>query len=252
MTMMRTPAILLLLLAPPALLAQTPRQRLAVEPALQEAESGGVATVTIVYDSDDRTMAGIVARLHYDSSKLALESAELLVAKGIQGHQDQPDSGDAYLAQYDDGDPTTDRRYLGAWADVGAAWPGDSATMPLRLLRLHFRVQGSFPSTDLILTGSTCSACRLEVQSASVTIGGRGPLQSPDPAATAAPTLAATAAPTPTTTPTPSEPDPWLEQAPGRTDETVPGIPTLSELGLLLMMVALAGSAVVFLARSRR
>jgi hypothetical protein len=111
-------------------------------------------------------------------------------------------------------------------------------------------VQGFFPSTDLILTGSTCTACRLAVQSASIAVSGRGPIESD--AATATPTVAATAVPTATATPTPSEQEPWLEPAPGRPEETVEGIPTLSELGMLLMMVAMAGSAVVVLLRNRR
>jgi hypothetical protein len=253
--MMRTPVLLMFLLAPTALQAQLQQQRLAAEPASQEVGSGEVATVTIVYDSDDRTMAGVAARLHYDSSKLVLESRELLFPAGITGHQDQPDSGDAYVARYDDGDPATDRRYLAAWADVAGAWPGNDAPLPLPLIRLRFRVQDFFPSTDLILTGSTCSACRLEVQSATVVVGGRGPIDSAEPAATAtaAPTLAATAAATPTTTPTPSEleEEPWLDQAP-EPGRTVEGIPTLSEVGTLLLMAALAGSAVAILLRNRR
>jgi hypothetical protein len=252
--MMRTTVLLMFLLAPPALRAQLQQQRLAAEPASQEVGSGEVATVTIVYDSDDRTMAGVAARLHYDSSKLELESRELLFPAGLTGHQDQPDSGDPYLARYDDGDPATDRRYLAAWADVAAAWPGNDAALPLPLLRLRFRVKGFFPSTDLILTGSTCSACRLEVESATVVVGGRGPIDSADPAtATPAPTLAATASATPTTTPTPSEleEEPWLDQAP-EPGRTVEGIPTLSEVGTLLLMVGLAGSALAILVRNRR
>ena len=89
------------------------------------------------------------------------------------GHQDQPDAGSAYADQYDDGDPSTDRRYLAAWSDLTAQWPGDGVELPLPLLELRFRVDGTFDVADLPLTGNACGGCRLVVQSAKVrAIGG--------------------------------------------------------------------------------
>jgi hypothetical protein len=219
-------------------------QRILAQPALQDVGPGGLATLTLVYDASDRTLAGVALRLHYDSSKLGLEGARLLYSQGTLGHQDQPDAGSAYADQYDDGDPTTDRRYLAAWSDLDARWPGDGAALPLPLLELRFRVKGSFDVTDLRLTGNNCGGCRLVAESARVRLTS-GSAQSVDPTPSA---------PSATTTPTPGPPE---TLGPGADDQLVPfgletrGIPTLSELGALILGAALAACAIALLFRNR-
>lgn len=233
--------LLLLVSIPTALQASTAKQRLSIEPASQQVAAGDVATVTLVYGSDDPTLAGVAARLHYDSSKLTLESKDLLFATGLAAAQDQPDAGNAFLSQYDDGDPATDRRYIAAWAGVSAGWPGDDTALPLSLLRLRFRVRGGHPTADLVLTGSKCNVCSLETQSATIVVAGSGPVQAPVPTATATP-FPQDQPPEQTLSDEPIEPK-------GRAIEV---IPTLSEIGLLLMIAALAGSAFAFLLKQRR
>lgn len=218
-------------------------QRIAVQPAVQEVAPGGIATLTLVYDTNDTTLAGLALRLHYDSSMLTLDGARLLYSYGTMGHQDQPDAGSAYADQYDDGDPTTDRRYLAAWSDLTAAWPGNVG-LPLPLLELRFRVNGVFDVATLAVTGNACGGCRLVVQSAKVqAIGGvLAPPRDPTPSA-----------PTATTTPTPGP----QTLGPPADEALVPygletrGIPTLSDLGALVFGAVLAACAVVFLIRRR-
>jgi hypothetical protein len=221
-------------------------QRIAVQPAVQDVAPGGIATLTLVYDTNDSTVAGLAMRLHYDSSKLTLDGARLLYSFGTMGHQDQADAGSNYADQFDDGDPATDRRYLAAWSDLTAAWPGDDAGLPLPLLELRFRVNGSFDVATLPVTGNACGGCRLVVQSAKVQAigGGLTPPRDPTPSA-----------PTATTTPTPA-PETLGPPADGglvpygRPAETH-GIPTLSEVGALVFGALLAACAVVLLIRRR-
>jgi hypothetical protein len=219
-------------------------QRLVAQPAIQDVGPGGVATVTLVYDADDSTLAGVGLRLHYDSTKLALEGATLLYSHGAMGHQDQPDAGSDYADQHDDGDPATDRRYLAAWSVLDARWPGDGVALPLPLLELRFRVTGTFDTADLRLTGNSCGGCRLVAESARVRFIS-GPAQAQDPTPSA---------PTATTTPTPGPPE---ALGPAAGDEVVPfgletrGIPTLSHFGSLLFGVVLAAAAVALLLRRR-
>ena len=170
-------------------------QRIAVQPAVQDVAPGGIATLTLVYDTNDSTLAGLALRLHYDSSQLTLDGARLLYSFGAMGHQDQADAGSDYADQYDDGDPATDRRYLAAWSELSAAWPGNEVGLPLPLLELRFRVNGGFDVATLEVTGNACGGCRLVAQSAKVQAiaGVVPPPSSPTPSA-----------PTATTTPTPS------------------------------------------------
>lgn len=219
-------------------------QRIAAQPAVQTVAPGEIATLTLVYDTNDSTLSGLAVRLHYDSSKLTLDSSRLLYSVGIMGHQDQADTGSTYAAQYDDGDPATDRRYLAAWSNFAARWPGETVALPLPLLELRFRATGAFDVADLRLTGNTCGGCLLEVQSAKVQLVGTGlaPPRDPTPSA-----------PSATTTPTPGP----EVQGPGGNDGLVPlgldpvGIPTLSELGGLVFGALLAACAVALLIRRR-
>ena len=170
-------------------------QRIAVQPAVQDVAPGGIATLTLVYDTNDSTLAGLALRLHYDSSKLTLDGARLLYSFGTMGHQDQADAGSDYADQFDDGDPATDRRYLAAWSDLAAAWPGADVGLPLPLLELRFRVNGSFDAATLQVTGNASGGCRLVTQSAKVQAIGSG---------VASPSSPTPSAPTATTTPTPA------------------------------------------------
>jgi hypothetical protein len=221
------------------------QQRIAAQPALQDTALGGIATLTLVYDTDDPTLAGVALRLHYDSRKLTLDGVRLLHPHGSMGHQDQPDAGSDYADEYDDGDPATDRRYLAAWSDLGAQWPGDGVELPLPLLELRFRVSGAFDVADLPLTGSTCGGCSLVLQPAKVRAIGSA----------SAPIAPTPSAPTPTTTPTPGPLEPL---GPAGNDGLVPlggiqtrGIPTLSDWGGIVFGALLAACAVALLIRRR-
>jgi hypothetical protein len=224
--------------------AETTEQRIAAQPAVQDVAANGTAIVTLVYDASESSLAGVALRLHYDSSKLALEDAQLLYSRGTMGHQDQPDAGSEYADQFDDEDPATDRRYLAAWSDLNADWPGDGSALPLPLLELRFRVKAGFDTTDLHVTGNSCGGCDLSTLSAKIRLAS-APAQSHDPTPSA---------PTATTTPTPSAPE---TLGPPGGGAVVPhglspvGIPTLSDFGALLFGGVLAACAVLLLLRRR-
>ena len=215
------------------------KQRLTVGPSLQTVAPGGLATVSIFYESSDSTLPGIALRLHYDSSKLELDGSKLLLAKSSMGHQDQPDRD-----RFDDGDPGTDRRYLAVWSDFGGNWPGADVARPLPILELRFRLPEGSTGGQLTLSATGCGGCRLELEPGTIKAADRG-LQ-------IAPESPTPTAPAPTATPTPGavgsfDPPPGGGVAPYGLETQA--IPTLSEVGGVVLGALLASSAVTILMR---
>ena len=214
------------------------KQRLTVEPAIQTVPAGGTATVSIHYQSTDSTLPGIALRLHYDSSELRLDGAKLLLAKASMGHQDQADND-----RFDDGDPATDRRYLAVWSDFGGRWPGGDDLTELPILELTFRLPEGSTGGHLTLSATGCGGCRVELEPGTVQVANRS-LQIEEESPTPTP-------PSPTATPTPGPfdaQDPPFEGgvAPG---QVVHAVPTLSEIGGVVLGALLASSAVAILLR---
>lgn len=214
------------------------KQRLTVEPAAQTVAAGETATVSIHYQSTDSTLPGIALRLHYDSSELEIDESKLLVAKASMGHQDQPDND-----RFDDGNPDTDRRYLAVWSDFGGRWPGGDDLTPLPILELTFRVPEASEGGQLTLSATGCGGCRVELEPATIQVAERS-LEVVEESPT--PTL-----PTPTTTPTPGPLEP---QDPPVGGGVAPGlvahaVPTISEVGSIVLGVLLASSAILMLLR---
>ena len=205
-------------------------QRVSLEPAAQTVAPGETATVTIVYDCLDPELPGLGVRVHYDSSKITFESAEVLFTKDTHGAEDQPDAD-----QYDDRNPETDRRVLFAWSTFNFVWPGPSATLPLALAKLTFRSKGVPARLDL--TGVHCADCSLETHGAQIQIV-EGLPATPEPGPSPTPG-------SPYGLPTETPPPTLNGQAPAT------GIPTTSQLGLLVLAVALGGYALIFLLRDR-
>ena len=222
------------------------QQRLTIAPATQSVAPGGVATVTIQYESTDSTLAGLALRLHYDSSKLVLDGSKLLVASANMGHQDQPDND-----RFDDGDPETDRRYLSVWSSMNGSWPGASAVMPLPVLELTFHLPEGSQGGNLTLSGTGCGGCALDLQPATIQVEDGGPQIVEE---TPTPTLPAPTLPAPTATVTPT-PEALQSLSDPPTGGVVPygldthSIPTLSEIGSIALGALLAISAVAILLR---
>jgi hypothetical protein len=191
-------------------------QSVAAEPALQQVTAGASAEITVVYDCESSQPPGLGVRVHYDSSRLTLDRHDVLFAPGFIAVQDQSDSEDA------DGDPTTDRRVLVAWAATTAGWPGPEVKRPLELMRVRFDALPGRPATGINVTGHACGFCRFEGHAATIEIVDA---QLP-PSDDVPPPPRGFDAPTP-----------------------VPAIPTLSEVGAGLLVVALAGVALALLRR---
>lgn len=115
---------------------------------------GVVANSTIGLDFSyntnppDPTLTGVGVRIHYDSAKVSFNQVTNLFGTNFIQQQDQEDT-----SNHDD-DPTTDRFYLIAWADISGSWPG---TLPQALFTISFDVASDFDSSYLNITESSAA-----------------------------------------------------------------------------------------------
>src|SRR5262245_51875547 len=109
---MTTPIVWILAIATVSVDTNGVVQRLTLEPAIQTVASGDLATVTVMYDSNDPTVTGVGFHLHYDSSKVVLEEADTLFDESFIGGGDQEDASDW------DHYSATDRYFVAAWTSV--------------------------------------------------------------------------------------------------------------------------------------
>ena len=201
---MRAGAVFVLLVCAAPFGVSASVQRAIPDPVWQQVTAGETAVVTLSYDTDATKATGFGVRLHYDSSKLLLDHAEVLLAAGLVATQDQLDFGNA------DGDLETDRQFLAAWVALTEAWPGPGVDLPVELLRLHFVTYAGYQSTQVNVTGITCAACTFAGEPATIDV---------------------------------------ISIAPGFSPTSPVAIPAASNLGLGLVAVALAGSALALLRR---
>ena len=105
--------------------------------------------MTLNLDEGDLGITGISLRLHFDSTKLTVDTLlnEGLVPYGYLGHYIGVDSVDL------DADPATDRFVLVGWNDIDTNWPG-SGGPPHFLLAARFQWVCCTPSTFRISTSS--------------------------------------------------------------------------------------------------
>jgi hypothetical protein len=246
---MRLPAIAALLVSSCAVSAAATVQQLAPIPATQVVTAGDLATMTVMYDSEDHTVTGVGVRVHYDGLRLTLESISgLYPNKSVGAGESAEDS-----SSDSDGDPDTDRVFNAAWADISGEWPGEDVALPMPLFTLSFRTRPGYISTDLHLTTSTCAACTPQASGATIQIIGHGPTFTP----TSTPSITGTPTPLPTPTfgpsPTPSGPGSPPSGGPPPPTATVPfvAVPAASGTSLFFLAVALAVVGVIASLRQR-
>jgi hypothetical protein len=240
-----------LLLALASLDAEPTVQRVVAAPAVQNVAIGGdIATLTIVYDCLDPTVAGVAVSIHYDSSELIFAGREVLFNSALMGTQDQPDIVDA------DDTPATDRRFLAAWSSLLGEWPGETVGLPLELVKVHFQTAPGRGSSRINITGVGCGDCVVVTEPADIVVAEDGPTFTPTttplPTDTSTPTATFTPGPSPTATrtpqagpiPTPFRPPPPLPPPPAK-------VPALSGLGAVALALALLGLAAALLRRHR-
>jgi len=152
--------------APPPALVQV----ITPDPATQQAGPGDSVSIDVHYttSSGEETLSGLGLRLHYDSSQLTFAGLSNIWATGLA----------APAATYDDtadldGDPSTDKFILVAWADTLANWPGVGTT-PVLLYRAWFTTASGFSETTTLRfsASSTPPGYSLDAQSASIVSDG--------------------------------------------------------------------------------
>jgi hypothetical protein len=121
----------------------------------------GLVDVTVQYTTSDvdLSLPGLGLRMHYDSSKLALQQPLIqLRDRHLIASQDLADQLDF------DGDASTDRFLLLGWRDVAGNWPGPN--LPLPLFTTQFRPTAA--------AAGTASTIRFSAVSTAPTHGFRG------------------------------------------------------------------------------
>lgn len=115
------------------------------EPIVQSAAGGETISVDILYATDPETpdLTGLGLRLHWDSSRMSLESLNPATSTGLLGQSDAPEVDERDF----DGNPDTDRFVVVAWADSEATWPGSDSTV---LATATFELAGDFQGATSI------------------------------------------------------------------------------------------------------
>lgn len=148
-----------------------PFQIVSASPAQVQASSGHSFNVAASYTTSngDNTLTGLGLRLHYNSSLLAYGGMSGVFSTGLVSQQTPAND----TADYD-GDPSTDKYVLMAWADFTTSWPG--VALPATLYTASFTpTAGVTPGTTTTIrfsASSTASGYSLQSQPCVVTIGG--------------------------------------------------------------------------------
>ena len=111
--------------------------------------AGQTADLDIFYSATDSALlSGIGLRVHFNSNQLTVGEPNQVLSAGMQAHQLKDD-----LADYDS-DPSTDKYFLIAWADLSTdGWPLDVA-FPAPLARLPFTALDSFDGARINFSAS--------------------------------------------------------------------------------------------------
>ncbi|MCA9063799.1 MAG: hypothetical protein KDA96_12090 [Planctomycetaceae bacterium] len=104
---------------------------------------------------------GLNLRVHYDSSRLVLDSVNGVYQPGLSAQQEVAESSDR-----DDGNADTDRLYKVLWFDAGGMWP--SASPGTALITLNFTPLADFVRTVVNVDATTVSDTALPRQQLTV------------------------------------------------------------------------------------
>jgi hypothetical protein len=130
-----------------------------VNPASPATRAGGNFSLTASYSTSNNNQAltGLGLRIHYDSTKMTFNnfSSVLTTNKISQDTVARNDTSDL------DGDPTTDKYVMIAWADGSEtpAWPG--AALPINLFTINFTAASGLAegtTSTIRITGSSVAA----------------------------------------------------------------------------------------------
>jgi hypothetical protein len=244
---MRALTLALFMLSSSAANAAPTAQRIVPVPTAQVVTAGDLATVTLVYDSNDATTTGVGVQVHYDSVKLHLEGVSGLYANGSLG------AGDQAEISIPDEYPESDRAWVAAWVHIDGEWPGEGVELPLDLVTLRFRTRAGYESALLHITGSACGGCSLELTDATLELTDSGPSFTPTPTPSITPTPSPLPTPTLGPSPTGSGPAGPFTPGPPQLTPTVSAVavPAATSAGLVVLALALAAIGYTVLVRRR-
>ena len=132
--------------------------------SLAEMSLGQSTNLTVYYNAtDNKLLAGLGLRLHFNSNALQSGAPHGLLNSGMQTYQLKNDDTDY------DNDPSTDKYFLIAWADINAeGWPQE-ADLPASLLVMPFTATDNFSGSTVNFTPSSLvSGYTLDAQSITV------------------------------------------------------------------------------------
>jgi len=117
------------------------------------AAPGEAVIVRAIFDTDDpagESTSGLVLRLHYDASQLALDALSEIFPDGLITEDPTPqDDTDDF-----DNDPATDRFVTVGWLGLLGAWPGEGTT-PLELFEARFTTGPEMSVTTVNFTAQS-------------------------------------------------------------------------------------------------
>jgi hypothetical protein len=140
-----------------------------VTPSPQSQTIGAEALVSFdvdyTTDPQDTSLSGLGLRMHFDSSRLTFTSLTSVFSTGFIQQQGPLDED----GENSDGDASTDKYLLIAWADISGQWPGQ---LPTRLFTANFNSTSDAGSTSVHFTASSTSAGWSHAStSATITVG---------------------------------------------------------------------------------
>ena len=142
-------------------------QVISASTSLLDAVPGSPISIFVAYSvasTGGSSTPGLHLRMHFDSSKLSLDSLSDVLPDGLSAAdvQSEPAVGDL------DGDPTTDAYVNLLWLDIDGNWPGE---VPASLYTANFTVDASFSGTTHVnFTGDP--AAGFDLVAPSIAIGG--------------------------------------------------------------------------------
>ena len=137
------------------LAATGPAQVVVPDPVTQSVLPGSAFGITVTYSTAepvDETLTGLGLRLHYNSSLLRWDSFSSVYTGGKIAQDSSPQNDTANS----DGDPSTDKYLMIAWADFTSNWPGAGLT-PLDLYVANFTVLPAFADGSTAINFSASS-----------------------------------------------------------------------------------------------
>lgn len=141
--------------------------------------TGSNAVFNVIYQTEDpvdESLLGLGLRLHYNSSKLEYRGLDDILQTSLTPFGGEPQAD----TENSDGDASTDRFILLAWADLSNNWPGDNTT-PATLYTARFLALDDRGTANINFSAaSTSPGYTLDAESLEIQLAQRAPTNDRD------------------------------------------------------------------------